>query len=273
MDNSVAIHNHLQGIRSHDWCWFRSSCLLFCRRESQAEIQWHNLIVRATILRTGSDPRVHPTFGVGRRNSDWHCSTLRGNRSVRYCIGFFRHRHTPTCYEIRSTCFEKFKTSYNKLLGHWINSNKQIPVSVCVPVVRSSYSGVSEGDIFSAVFGTKIDELSFRDAISSNSDCNALDKSLVSTFSDPCRAERLSANMASLNSAFWRILQSFLILSSTSTRSDSSRQTREEVIGFWTSRIKMLELRRSSVSACERSWTAVPLTLNKRKKFIFHRNG
>ena len=79
-----------------------------------------------------------------------------------------------------------------------------IPVSVCVPVVRSlsPYSGVSDGDIFRAVFGTNIEELSFNDAISSNSDCKALDRSLVPSFSEPCRADKLSASIASLNSAF-----------------------------------------------------------------------
>ena len=150
-----------------------------------------------------------------------------------------------------------------------------IPVSVCVPVVRSlsPYSGVSDGDIFSAVFGTNIEELSFNDAISSNSDCKALDRSLVPSFSEPCRADKLSASIASLNSAFWRMLESFIILSSTSTRSDSSGLTRGVVIDFWTSRIKMFELRRSSVSAWESVVTAVPFTLEKEDKGFFHKEG
>ena len=122
----------------------------------------------------------------------------------------------------------------NIKLNLYTNKQTCIPVPVCVPVVRSlsSYSGVSDGDVFNGVFGTKIDELSFNDAISSNSDCRALDRSLVSTFSDPCRADKLSANMASLNSAFRRMLESFLILSSTSTRRDSSGLARGDAIDF-----------------------------------------
>ena len=115
-----------------------------------------------------------------------------------------------------------------------------------MPLVRSlsSYSGVSDGDTFSTVFGTKIDELS-----SSNSECKALDRSLVPIFSEPCKADRLSASLASLNSAFWRIVESLMILSSTSTRRDSSGLTRGEATGFWTSSERIFELSRSSVSA------------------------